>query len=327
MVGLGIPFTLFNIVGSLFQSPIAFGLGLVFGALYFLITVPLMSKTPLWPDFKTGKYGLNGARLRRQGSTTSWLLASIFWGAIAALTMVMIPEVALMDIAQKMDWESGSLSLAGGYAEEIAKTLGVILLVLAYRQINRPWHAVMTGFFVGLGFEVMENVLYGSTFAMLDPNSDLDGTLLSWTIRTFAAPLLHAVLSAIAAYGVGLAFFRRNRSVPWRAMTATLWVLLAFALHFIWNWQWDSEMASYANIIVVWLIMYPTFIFIFVRCWKQAKQDHSYGFTPFAITQLGQLKLLTDANKTGGKHKATKASGSTKLRDSSPERNISVTSG
>lgn len=292
LIGLSIPTLFLTLAASVFIDPLATLLGIVFAILYLVIITWLLSRTPLWPDFTTFRRTPSGEKRRGHGSTTQWVGASLLWGGLASVGIVMVSGLPVMDLMTKLDLDFFMASMAGAYPEEIAKSLGVALILLSFRQLNRPWHGLATGALVGLGFEVNENLLYGSTGALLDANSDIDGVLFMWGYRTIAGPLIHTIFTAFAGYGIAQALFRAHKSTAWRWGVAIAWIGVAFALHFAWNLLWESFTASIINIVVVSLIMYPLIGVLIWRSWREARTDRTYAYAPGALTNSTDLALI-----------------------------------
>ncbi len=292
LIVVSTPTLFLSVAGSAFINPVAGILGFIFVVFYLVIVIGLLSRTPLWPDFTSFRRDPSGEKRRGQGSTTQWVAASLLWGALASFGLVMVFGLSVMDLTTKLGLDFFMASFAGAYPEEIAKSLGIALILLSFRQLNRPWHGLATGALVGLGFEVNENLLYGSTGALLDPNSDLDGVLMMWGYRTLAGPLIHTILSAFAGYGIALALFRARKTIAWRWGVAVAWIGLAFVLHFAWNLLWETEVASIINIVVVSLVMYPLIVYLIWRSWREARADDTYAYAPGAITNSAELALV-----------------------------------
>ena len=166
------------------------------------------------------------------------------------------------------------------------------VILLSFRQLNRPWHGLATGALVGLGFEINENLLYGAVGGLMDPNSDLSGMLFMWQIRTIAGPLIHTVLTALAGYGIALALFRAGKSTGWRVGVVAAWIALVFALHFMWNLLWESTAAAITTYVIISLIMYPVVGYLIWRSWREARADSTYAYAPAAITGTTELALV-----------------------------------
>lgn len=272
---LGAPVFLYFIGVNFLVSPVGASLSVVFAVLYLALVLWLLSRSPMWPE--------------RVGAGWRWVVASLLWGGGVSFLLVMIGGVPVMAITDRLGLQFLVASLGGAYPEEISKALGVGVVLFSFRALNRPWHGLMTGAVVGLGFEVTENALYGAFGALLDPNTDVTGALEIWGVRIFAGPGLHIIFSALAGWGLGLAMFTANRSTSWRLSTAAGWLLVAFALHFAWNLLYPAGWMMIANYIVVSLVMYPLIIVVWIRAHKACRADRSYAFTPVPITSVGQL--------------------------------------
>lgn len=289
---LSIPMIFLTLSNLLLVESAAGLLSLVFGALYLVVVLLFFSRSPLWPDFRSHSRHPDGSRRRGQGSAWQWVLASLLWGSMAAVGLVMLAGFPILDLVDKLNWDFFMASFVGAYPEEIAKSLGVALILLSFRQLNRPWHGLVTGALVGLGFEVNENILYGAVGALTDPNSDLSGLLHMWQVRTIAGPLIHTVLTALAGYGIALALFRAGRSTAWRVGVAAGWIGLAFLLHFLWNMLWESTVAATVTYVIISLLMYPLFGYLIWRSWREARGDTTYAYAPAAITTTAELTLV-----------------------------------
>ena len=250
-------------------------LGVLFSVLYVAFVLWLLSRSPMWPE--------------RGGAGWRWVAASLLWGGGVSFLLVMLGGLPVLAITDRLGLRLISASLGGAYPEEIAKVLGVGVILFSFRALNRPWHGLVTGAVVGLGFEVFENAMYGSFGAILDPNTDVTGTLEMWGVRIFAGPGLHIVFSAVAGWGLGLAVFAAGRSTAWRLRTAAGWLFVAFALHFAWNLLYPEGWMMIANYIVVSLVMYPVFIVVWIRAHRACRADRSYAFTPLPVTSVRQV--------------------------------------
>lgn len=272
----GTPVFLYFFIGTnLFFSPLSGLLGIGLGVAYVLLLLWLLSRSPMWPE--------------RSGSGWRWIAASLLWGGGVSFALVMLGGMPILTLVERLGLVTVSASFGGAYPEEIAKVLGVGVLLFTFRALNRPWHGFVTGALIGLGFEVTENVMYGGFGALLDPNTDITGTLSMWGLRVFVGPGLHIIFSALAGWGLGQAVFTAGKSTAWRLARAGGWLFVAFALHFAWNLLWTSERAQIISYVVVALVMYPLFIWVWVRAHRAARADASYAFTPAPVTSLRAL--------------------------------------
>lgn len=268
----GVPVLLYFLATNFLFSWVGALMGVGFAVVYLVVVLWLLSRSPMWP--------------RRDGAGWQWVLASLVWGGGVSFVLVMIGGLPITVLTERLGWKLVSASFGGAYPEEIAKVLGVGVMLFAFRALNRPWHGLMTGALIGLGFEVAENVMYGAFGATLDPNSDVDGSLFVWGVRVFAGPGLHIVFSALAGWGLGQAVFVAGRSTAWRVGVAAGWLFVAFALHFAWNLMWPKEAWLVTNYLVVAAVMYPLVIWVWVRAHRRARADDSYAFSPAPVTTV-----------------------------------------
>ncbi|KQB84581.1 PrsW family intramembrane metalloprotease [Corynebacterium oculi] len=259
---LGTLVVLFQLVSAMIISPAALGIGVGVGLCYVLLILGLLRLSPMWPK---------GAYL--------WVLPALIWGSGVSFGVVMLMGLPLSEIPGKLGWELVEASLGGAYPEECAKALGVVMILLSFRKLNRPWHGLIVGAVVGLGFETIENLLYGANGAILDPNSDASGALSLWMLRLVAGPFLHIIFTGIAGWGIGVALYTAEASWTWRVGRALGWFLVAFTLHFSWNLLWNSEIAQVFNMIGVALVMYPLAIWLLIRGNRQARRDDTYVYS------------------------------------------------
>lgn len=293
LIALGLIASAFVLLGMLLVSASATLVGAVFAVLYVLVVVVLLRLLPVWP------------RMGSAGGTWLWVLACLAWGGGFAMVPAFAVAPAVMDLAEAAGWDAAAMSFGGAYPEEPGKALGVLLILLAFRGLNRPWHGLATGALVGLGFEAVENITYGTTLGLLDPSSDLMGMAQTWAVRTFLAPIMHVVWTAIAGWGIGQALFVAGKSAGWRLGVAFGWLAAAFGLHFLWNYA-GGEVATYATMIAAAVIMYPVFIALLVIGSRRARADRSYAYTPGALTSLGQLPRDTPPQSREINHLSTR---------------------
>ncbi|MGD7002276.1 PrsW family intramembrane metalloprotease [Corynebacterium halotolerans] len=278
---LGVPILLFFTFSNFLVSGIAAGVGMVFAVVYTAFWLVVLRVNAAWP--RAGFW---------------WVIASMLWGAGVSFLVVMIAGLPVLELMDKLGWTFVTASFGGAYPEEIVKALGVAVILLSFRRLNRPWHGFLTGALIGLGFEVVENLLYGTFGALMNPNSDLAGVLGIWALRVVAGPGLHVIFTALAGWGIGLALFRAGRSLSWRWTVAVAWTLLAFALHFAWNLMWESTTAQVIAMVVIALIMYPVAIWLYVHCHRSARNDGSQVVLPGLLTNLTALQHYRDRHSS-----------------------------
>ncbi|WP_151641042.1 PrsW family intramembrane metalloprotease [Corynebacterium sp. 11A] len=273
MIAICVPIGLVLVGGTAVLSPQGFVVGIPCAVLYAVVIISLLRRTSLWPSARTAP-GLQRSQVLR------WVVSAISWGAFASFGLTMLSGGPIMALTSKLGWDKVEASLGGAYPEEISKALGVVIIIFSFRFLNRPWHGFITGALVGLGFEITENLLYGTIGAVYHPASDLWGALHMWGLRTLLGVGLHVVLSAIAGWGVGYALLGGPQvarlSTPRRIFIALGWLLASFAGHFWWNLQWGNTVAMGVSIALAGCYIYGLFIVLLVRLSKQAKRDTGY---------------------------------------------------
>ncbi|AKE40309.1 putative membrane protein [Corynebacterium kutscheri] len=268
MLAIGVPLAMLLVFGlNFFFSPIGSFIGIWFMAAYACFFIFLFRITPVWPKAGWG-----------------WLMAALGWGGCVSLIVVTIFAEPVLTVVSILNWEAVTASFAGAYPEEITKAIGVVLILLSFKKLDRPWHGFVVGAMVGAGFEVVENFSYGVVGAITDPNSDLDGAVTLWMLRILVGPGLHVLLSAIAGFGIGYALLGQLPSQLARIVLSAGCLFVSFSLHFTWNLQQD--VIPYANFIIAGIFGYSLFFWIWFKCSQAAKADRPLLVTTKPLTRL-----------------------------------------
>ncbi|MFD6178180.1 MULTISPECIES: PrsW family intramembrane metalloprotease [unclassified Isoptericola] len=171
-------------------------------------------------------------------------VAAFLWGGFAATWAIALHgNSALINLYSKLgdpafavDWGAG---LAAPFMEEWGKGAGVLLLMfIAPRVLRTAFDGFVIGAFVGLGFEILEDILYALNSAPdgfgVDPVGSSLHTVLLRLGTGFTSHILYsAIFGAGVVYLVGTVAQRR------RVGRGLLLCLVAMALH----WAWDSTAA------------------------------------------------------------------------------------
>jgi RsiW-degrading membrane proteinase PrsW (M82 family) len=171
-------------------------------------------------------------------------LASAFaWGAIVATSIAMVANSSTQSIMAKTlgvdftrTWWS---ALSGPTTEEVIKALGLVVIVLvARRQVNTIMDGLVYGLFVGLGFQVAENLVYTSDKLQMAVFGGNPGRVVVdvFVLRGLALGLWsHAVYTAMVGAGIAYAFLRKDVSRIRRGLVLATLFMAAWVLHFLWN--------------------------------------------------------------------------------------------
>jgi RsiW-degrading membrane proteinase PrsW (M82 family) len=164
------------------------------------------------------------------------------WGGVVATAVSISGGAALQNVIAKL----GSPGLAAGWGaalagptvEEITKTLGVVAIVLIARsQVNSVLDGVVYGALVGLGFQIVENIVFALGAVATEGRGDQVGPVVAtFFLRGFLAGLWsHTLFGALAGAGIGYLVVRADRGGPTRIGVAMLAVLGAWVSHVLWN--------------------------------------------------------------------------------------------
>jgi RsiW-degrading membrane proteinase PrsW (M82 family) len=164
------------------------------------------------------------------------LVAMVFlWGASAApmASVIALPliERLLGGIGETPTIGLLVVGLVTPMIEEMAKAVGVVLVVIFSSKFDNPTDGVVYGTAAGLGFAVTENVIYGIGAGVhLD---SLSGILILVGGRTLLSAGVHAICSATFGGLLGHAALsgRLSSKIAWTLSG----LLTAVALHGSWN--------------------------------------------------------------------------------------------
>lgn len=250
------------------------------------------------------------------GGTTAMVLALHgnnalfgFWGA------VLDPDTAAR-------W---SAALSAPFVEEAAKAVcAALVLVLSAQVFNRISHALLLGMFVGVGFDLMEDLVYASREAIASLDSDVEGAGLNLVMRAFTAVPAHWSYTALASVGVLalLPSFADRGTWSWarRLPVAAGLFGAASLMHFIWDAP-GPEAGSAALGVLALKVLLNSVIFLvpvllLLRCERAWVREQIATRTdlPFERTLLeslptrrGRRRYLRQARRDDGRRARKRA--------------------
>lgn len=209
---------------------------------------PALAETPRLAAAGALAFGCFGAAVawllsrisyfRRPPAAARWL--AFLWGALAATGYAMLANTAIRDhLAARGDPE-GWLLFAP-FTEEPLKDLGiVIVLLLAAPRVRTALDGLVVGSFVGLGFEVVENIAQSVNTAIAEyPAGQRDnlGSLATDVIHEIVRRSWtgHIVITGVAGFGIAYLMTARDRSPVQRWGVAVALVATGLAGHLLWN--------------------------------------------------------------------------------------------
>jgi protease PrsW len=164
--------------------------------------------------------------------------AGFVWGAVAAVgAFALLGNDAVMSLYAKgfgasfaYDWGA---ALTAPVNEELAKGAGVLLLLtLAPQLIRSPFDGLILGAFVGLGFQISEDISYAFIGAA-NAFGDVGAAWETIVVRTLASIPSHWMYSGV--FGAGLIWFVGRPDVPARKGLGAGLMLTAMLMHGLWN--------------------------------------------------------------------------------------------
>lgn len=224
-----------------------------------------------------------------KGTPKRLVAMSLGWGGMIALMSVASGlSVPWMSISDKMGWYSASMSMAAAVPEELVKGMGVLVLLWIGRAWwNRPWHGLVAGLLVGLGFGAMENAMYAMTFASLDPQSDVSGALSVYGSRILLGPEVHVLMTGLVGYAIGKALYEGPAlNISGRVSTVIGCFLISMTVHFAWNLQLPNDWGVGELIVyraVIWCAMVALIVGLIVTSRRRVVPLQRAGLEP-AVT-------------------------------------------
>jgi RsiW-degrading membrane proteinase PrsW (M82 family) len=232
------------------------------------------------------------------------LLAIAFaWGGLVATAVSISGSAALQNIVAKL----GSPALAAGWGaafagptvEEIAKTLGVVAIVLIARaQVNSVLDGVVYGSLVGLGFQIVENVVFALGAVATEGRGDQIGPVVAtFFLRGFLAGLWsHTLFGALAGAGIGYLVVRTDRGGLTRIGVALLACLGAWVSHVLWNSPLlDDGLGNGALAVLVVLVVKGLPPLLMILFLIRIAHDREADYYVRQLIELADPELVTEA--------------------------------
>lgn len=151
----------------------------------------------------------------------------IFYCFIAG--MLAVPLVLPLERVAANYFSGGHLLLVWATLEELVKLGAAYLAALRFRIFDEPLDGVIYLVTAALGFSALENVFFLTTPAF---DGEVLRTIVTGDLRFIGASLLHTLSSATIGIALAFSFYR---TAVWRRSAALVGVILATALHTMFN--------------------------------------------------------------------------------------------
>ncbi len=202
----------------------------------------------------------------------STLAFALFWGAGVAVAISLFIDLCVQIVVGASGGptetsEALAIAVQAPIVEEIAKGLGVLLLVwIARKTFDGPVDGLVYAAVVAAGFAFTENILYFGE-ALIEGGTD--GLGASFVLRGLFSPFAHVMFTACTGIAIGFGL-NRTRGAAILGYFA-LGLVPAIALHAFWNGSLliVSDFFGY-----YFLVQVPLFIFaiVLVALLRKAEQ-------------------------------------------------------
>jgi hypothetical protein len=113
----------------------------------------------------------------------------------------------------------------------------VVIVLIARSQVNSVLDGVVYGAMVGLGFQIVEDVVFAvGAVALAGQGDQVQPVIATFLLRGFLSGVWsHTLFGALAGAGIGYLVVRRDRRPARRIGAALLAFAAAWASHVLWN--------------------------------------------------------------------------------------------
>ena len=241
------------------------------------------------------------------------MVLAFLWGGFAATgAMAANANDAILALYAKvfgqvwaLNWGAG---LAAPFTEETAKGSGLLLLIaMAPRQIRTAFDGFILGAFIGLGFQIVEDISYAMTSAGTQFGANQIGASIATIIlRMVSGVAAHILYSAI--FCAGLVYLLGRPAEPRKIGRGLVLVATPMLLHGIWD-----SLASIAGpralmLVGLLIVVIVLALVIGVRVYKLTVQRER-EFVRDVMTPEEARNVITEAElgAVAGNRKARKA--------------------
>ena len=183
----------------------------------------------------------------------SLIAVAVIWGGVIALTFAALTNSYFLTFLQNhlsgKTFDSWGAAIVAPINEELYKGAGLLAIYLMARnEIDSLMDGLVYGAMIGLGFQVVENVQYFLHAAAQSGGNQLGAVIGTYFVRVVLAGLYsHTLFSGLMGFGFAYAVTRRNASRRRRYAVLVLFILLAWAAHFVWNSPWLDSLMGQSN--------------------------------------------------------------------------------
>jgi RsiW-degrading membrane proteinase PrsW (M82 family) len=248
----------------------------------------------------------------------AWLIAfAAVWGGLVATGLALTANEAVQSILTTAEGPNVAAqwgaAIAGPTNEELLKGLGVVVAaLLAGRRMRSPVDGFILGAVVGLGFQVVEDVVYTANVMAVggDPGAAIGQMFV---LRGIMGGLWsHAVYTGLFGLGLGYALTRPAWSFLHRAVVAVLGFAAAWSLHFLWNSPLLVDTTDWRLVVVKGV---PALLLLLALLQRAQRADSGVFLPALAavgnplVAMDGEIASLADRRSRGRARRTARATG------------------
>ena len=196
------------------------------------------------------------------------VLIALAWGMFSTLPASLLNDLCgrLIEVDPNALMGNGGfgraelilVSIIAPLVEELLKPIGLIFVI---RRLKTPYEGVLYGVACGMGFAIIENLLYELYIVIWD-GSD------AWTINTFLRGIGSTPLHAVGPAAIGYAVALSNQMQEPRNKVLPIAYLIGIVMHGLWNgfatmpFILNGEEWVYVSYICIALMVATCLVFI-----------------------------------------------------------------
>jgi hypothetical protein len=174
----------------------------------------------------------------------------------------------------------------------------VAVALIARSQVNSVLDGVVYGALVGLGFQIVEDIVFAvGAVALAGQGDHVQPVVATFLLRGFLSGMWsHTLFGALAGAGIGYLVVRTDRSVGRRAGVALLAVLGAWASHVLWNSPLFDDGLGNGSLALLAVLLFkglPPLVLILLLV--RAVHDREAAYYVAQLATLRDPELITDA--------------------------------
>lgn len=241
------------------------------------------------------------------------MVVAFLWGGFAATwTMAANANTAILALYAKsfgqwwaLNWGAG---LSAPFTEETAKGSGLLLLIaLAPRQVRTAFDGLILGAFIGLGFQIIEDIAYATTSAGSQFGANQIGASISTIfLRMVSGVGAHIVYSAI--FCAGLIYLLGRPGEPRRVGRGLLLVAIPMLLHGLWDSVAGSGGGNALTLLGLLIAVIVLALVIVVRVYElTVRRERDFVRDVMTPEEARNVITAAELNALAGNRKTRKA--------------------